>query len=615
MKRALVYCTLLLCSLHLMAAEDVSFQASAPKQVVEGQPFQITYTLNKRGGKIQAPEFVDFDFLAGPYESQSTSSTFVNGQFSSSFQHQFTYTLMPTKQGTFTLGPAVIKVDGKQVSSNGLRITVLPPDQTSAQSSGTGGNTRTTTQQRNTASGAQAQSSGNGDIFIRTVVSKTQLYEQEVLTLSYKLYVTGMDVRGFTEKTQLPEFTGFLKTELEQKDIQFELEHYNNRNYQVATIFQTLLYPQHSGDIVIEPASFEAVILLPNNHRRSFFDDAFIQATRPLKTKPTTIHVDALPAGKPAGYSGGVGHFTLSHSISGTELQTNDAVTLTIEIEGAGNMKLLKTPNIDWPEGFEPYDPKVTNNFRTTSTGVSGKKTIEYLAIARNSGDYTIPALQVAYFDTKERQYRTLSTPEYTLHVHKGANDAVGNAQTTVTTFTQKEDIKQLGTDIRYIHTTPLPEQQTEPLVVFGTLGFWLCYLIPLLLTLLGLALGSRYIRENADMRKVRYRKANRVAQKRLKQADILLSQGNKEQFYEEIEHASFSYLSDRLSIPTADLSKDNIADILRRKQVDETLIAQVHDVLSTAEFARYAPSTGEEMSQLYQRTAELINQLESHKL
>jgi hypothetical protein len=278
-------------------------------------------------------------------------------------------------------------------------------------------------------------------------------------------------------------------------------------------------------------------------------------------------------------------------------------------------MKLLKTPAIDWPEGFEAYDPKVTNNFKTTTSGVSGSKEIEYLAIPRASGDYVIPAISYSYFDTQDNQYKTLTTPEYTLHVTKGAgNDEA--TQAIVQNFVNKEDVQQFGSDIRYIHSSEHSGINYQPAkLVFGSLKYWLYYLIPLLIAIVLLVVFRKQIKENADLTRVRYKRANKVAQKRLKAAKKLLAEGNKAAFYEEIERAAVSYLSDRLSIPTADLSKETIADILQTKGVREELIAEVKDVLSTAEFARYAPSADSQMQTLYDRTSELINQLENQKL
>ena len=597
-------------------AQDVDFKASAPAQVIMGKPFQLTYTVNQRGKDLRAPEFTDFDYVAGPYTSQSSSTSFVNGKRTSSFTMSYTYTLVASKEGSFTISPATIKVGGETYTSNGVRITVLPPDQPSnanvASQQRNANNTSTTSQQR------EANNATEGNIVIRTLVSKTKVHEQEAILLSYKLYFAGVDVAQFTNNTRLPEFKGFLKQELEMGEIQTELEHYNGRNYQTAILYRTLLFPQRSGDIHIEPAQFEAVLRVQNRAQvRSIFDDFFGSYTtvaKPLASSGVTIHVSELPTGKPIGFSGGVGQFNISSKISSTDLQANEAVTLTITIQGTGNMKLLKTPAIDWPEGFEVYDPKVTNNFKTTTAGLSGTKTIEYLAIPRAGGTYTIPAIPFSYYDTQADTYKMLTTPEYTLTIARGANEE--NSTAVVNTFVQKEDIQQLGSDIRYIYANELPEFQIHhSRLTFGTLAFWLCYLLPALLATLLFIIFRKQIKENADITRVRYKKANKVAQRRLKVAAMLLKENKKEAFYEEIERAAWTYLSDRLSVPTAQLSKENIAQILSSKGVAQELISQLLEVLANAEFARYAPTSDHAMQNIYDDITKIINQLENNKL
>ena len=601
-------------------AEDVVFKAQAPKQVVVGKPFQLTFTVNHRSRDLRAPEFTDFDVLAGPYTSSSSSTSFVNGHRTSSFEQTFTYMLMAQKTGTFTIQPATVKVNGETVQSNGVRIQVLPEDQPAQQpSSGAAGQSTSQTSQASQSSQSSQQASSE-NIFVRTIVNKTKVHEQEALMVTYKLYFANVDVAQLTNNTKLPEFTGFLKQELEQGEIQTELEHYNGRNYQTAVLYRTILYPQHSGDIKIEPARFEAVLRVQTQQRvRSIFDDFFgsyTNVTKMLTAPGVTIQVAPLPSGKPAGFSGGVGKFTLTPSISQTELQANDAVTIKLDISGAGNMKLLKTPAIDWPEGFEPYDPKVTNNFNTTTAGVSGTKSIEYLAIPRNAGDYTIPSVKFSYFDIEDKSYKTLATPEYTIHVKRGANEqsAANGQQSAVVSYTQKEDIKLLGTDIRYIDTKPLNKDNYE-LKITNYEFIWLWYVVPLLIAIVLLIVLRKQIKEAADINRVRYKRANKVAQKRLKTAAAALKANDKNRFYEEIERAAWTYLSDRLSIPTAELNKDNIASLLLQKGVSEELIAEVKNVLSTAEFARYAPSTDHAMDELYNATTTLINRLEEQKI
>ena len=478
-------------------AQEVEFKASAPAQVIMGRPFQLTYSVNQRAKDLRAPEFVDFDYIAGPYTSQSSSTSFVNGKRTSSFTLTYTYTLMPNKEGIFTIPAATIKVDGEQYTSNGVRIAVLPPDQPTANQPSNDNNAGVTSQQRETANVTE------GNIFLRTLVSKTKVHEQEAILLSYKLYFAGVDVAQFTNNTRLPEFKGFLKQELEVGEIQTELEHYNGRNYQTAILYRTLLFPQRSGDITIDPAQFEAVLRVQNRAQvRSIFDDFFgsyTTVTKPLTASGITIHVSELPTGKPSGFSGGVGQFNISSRISNTELQANEAVTLTLTIQGVGNIKLLKTPAVDWPEGFEVYDPKVSNNFKNTTSGVSGTKSIEYLAIPRAGGIYTIPPILFSFYDTQTDTYKTLATPEYTLNIARAANEE-GNAA-VVNNFVQKEDIQQFGSDIRYIYTGDQPKFILQPSkLTFGSLAFWAWYAVPSLLAIILFFIFRKQIKENADV-------------------------------------------------------------------------------------------------------------------
>ena len=604
MKKTLYILLFSVCTI-VAHADDVSFRASAPSQVVVGSPFQLTYTVNQRAKDLRAPEFEGFDVLAGPYTSQSSSTQFINGQRTSSFTLTYTYTLMAQQVGTFTIPPASVTVSHETYNSNGLKITVLPEDeqpQTNTGSQALQGGTR--------SEGQSSQATGSkDDLFIRTIVSKTNVYEQECITLSYKLY-TLVDVAQFTNNTKIPEFTGFVKQEVDLGNIQTNLEHYNGRNYQTAILYETQLYPQKSGDIKIEPASFEAVVRVRNRSQvRSIFDDFFDTYTnvnRMLSAPGVTVHVKPLPSGRPQGFSAGVGSFSMKSDISATEMETNEAVTLKITVSGTGNMKMLKTPQVEWPEGFEEYDPKVTNSIRNSSGGQTGNKTIEYLAIPRASGTYTVPAVKYSYFDPQSGTYKTLSTQEYTLHIKKGAegdNVVLGN-------YVNKEDIRQLGSDIHHIYTGEIRNEKEET-VTFGSWLFWMLYLIPLLCTLLTVIILRKHIRENADIRKVRYRKANKEAQRRLRKARKLMTEKNESGFYEEIERAIWNYLSDKLSIPTAELTKDNISQLLRSRKIDNETIDALNSLLRDAEFARYAPSqSAGTMQQMYEQTADLIDKI-----
>ena len=352
----------------------------------------------------------------------------------------------------------------------------------------------------------------------------------------------------------------------------------------------------------------------PKPVESSIFDDFFDSYTNVSKyiTAPAVkVTVNALPTtNKPASFNGTVGHFSLNSNITATETKANEAVTLKLNIAGSGNMKLIKNPVIKFPDGFELYDPKVTNNFKTSPSGVSGTKSIEYLFIPRHSGNFEIPSAEISYFDTQERTYKTLKTPAYKLQVAKGdGNEApvvAGNSN-----YVDKQDVKQIGKDIRFIQTERFNiSKEEEP--VFGTLICWLLYLVPLFVSMLLFIFFRKQAKENANIRLVKNKKANKVAQKRLKQAQKLLNEGNKDSFYEEVLKATWTYLSDKLSIPVASLTKERVGEELTAYKVDSVLINQFIEILNTCEFARFAPNSGQqEMGNLYDDTIQAISNLE----
>lgn len=580
------------------AAEPVRFTASAPSTVIVDKPFQLVYTVNATGKDLKVPEFTNFEVLAGPFESRSSSYQVINGKTSSSLSISYTFTLQGLKTGTYSVPPASIIVDGQKHSSNGLSIKVLPDDGSDAAGSSAA------------QSGASTAKITNDKIFIRTNVSKSSVYEQEPVVVTYKLY-TLADVAGMNNM-KMPDFNGFLKQELDQsQNKQLSYENFNGKNYGTIVLYQVLLYPQRTGDITIDKASFEAVIRVQNKTQvRSIFDDFFDSYTnvnKALVAPAVKVKVYPLPGAKPAGFSGTVGQLSMSSTISATQVKANEAVTLKVVISGSGNMKLIKNPDIELPEGFEIYDPKVNNNFKTTTSGVSGTKTIEYLFIPRNAGDFEIPAAEFVYFDLQEKTYKTLRTPVYNLKVSKGE----GGESVVSGNYVNKEDVKQLGKDIRFIETKPFKlTKKTEP--VFGTVEGWILYLIPLLVALFLFFVLKRKALENSNIEFVRNKKANKQAQKRLKMAQKLLNEGKKDKFYEEVLKAVWNYLSDKLAIPAASLTKERVEAELTEKGVNADAIKQFTDILNTCEFARYAPNSGQqEMGNLYAEAIDAISNLE----
>jgi len=607
MKRKIIFLSLTLLflnSLILRADEPLRFTASAPSTVVLEKPFQLVYTINASAKELRVPEFTNFDVLAGPFESHSSSYQMINGRTTSSVSVSYTYTLQAQKTGTFTISSASIQVDNKKVTSNGVSIKVLPADATPPSKSQGGG--------RSGSSVGNSQASiSNENLFMRTEVSKTNVYEQEAILVTYKLY-TLVDVVGCNPK-KIIDFNGFMKQDVELPPTkQLSLEHYNGRNYSTAVLYKVILYPQHSGVIQIDKWNFDAVIRVQNKTAvRSIFDDFFDSYTnvsKMISAPAVKIVVNALPAGKPSSFTGTVGHFTMNSSITSSQVKANDAVTLKINIAGSGNMKLIKNPTIKFPDGFEVYDPKVNNNFKTNESGVSGTKSIEYLVIPRHSGNYEIPASEFTYFDIQDRSYKTLRTPVYKLQVQKGEGV---EAPTVVGNYVDKEDVKQLGKDIRYIQTNKVTlTKEDEP--IFGTYLSWLLYLIPLLLAIILFIFFRKKVKENSDIILVKNKKANKLALKRLKLAQKFLKEENKDHFYEEVLKATWTYLSDKLSIPVASLTKERVMTELTNHKVELTAINQFIEILNTCEFARYAPNSGQqEMGNLYADTIQAISNLE----
>ena len=307
-------------------------------------------------------------------------------------------------------------------------------------------------------------------------------------------------------------------------------------------------------------------------------------------------------------YKRQVGEFSISSSINSTNVKTNDAVTIKLVISGTGNLKLIGDPEVKFPDDFEVYDPKVDNKFRLTSAGLSGSKVIEYLAIPRNAGTFKIPAVKFSYFDIKSRTYKILTTEEYELHVEKGE----GNAAQTIANFTNKEDLKVLNEDIRFIKQNDVTLSQKGDFF-FDSMLYWLLYLVPGVAFIIFFIIYRNQIAANANVAKMRTKKANKVAVKRMKLAGKLLAENKKDVFYDEVLKALWGYISDKLNIPVSRLSKDNIEEELRKYGVEDALIKEFLAALNDCEFARFAPGDDNQaMDKVYSDSLEVISKMEN---
>lgn len=573
-------------------ADNVRFAVDGPRQVIQGQQFQLEYTLYNTSGKdLKLPEFKGCKVL---YQgtSSGTSVSVVNGKVDRQTTETHVITLRAEKEGSYTFAPATISADGRTLSTNTWKLTVLPPDKASASSGRSGG-----------------QSSDNTTLFARLILSKSRIYEQEAVLATIKLYTQASGVQA--ENYSFPSFEGFVVQDIDlPQNTSFSLENYNGVNYKVAVLKQCLLFPQRTGKITITPGKFDFQVETYQLVNGPFGPMRVPQGvSRSVSTNTTSVEVMPLPSGKPASFMGGVGDFSLSSSISSTHVKANEAITLKLTIKGSGNLKYLKNPELQLPNDFDTYDPKVDVNVKASAGGVSGTRTVEYTTIPRFAGTFKIPAVEFSYFDIKSKSYKTLRTEAYEITVDKGAPGSGGK---TVTNFSNKEDLKLLNQDIHYIKLDKMNLVQTPTLYIDNWV-YWLWYIVPALAFIIFVIINRKQAKANANVALMKNRKANKVASKRLKVAGKYLKNHDKEHFYDEVLKAVWGYLSDKLGLPNSELTKDNVAAELEKYGASAELIAEFNDILGRCEFAQYAPSqTDEAMDELYTQTVEAIGKMEN---
>ena len=591
-------------------ADEVQFTAQAPETVVAGQQFRLVYTVNQDAKDLRAPEMTDFEVLMGPSVSSQRSMQIINGSVTHSHTISHTFILVGNTPGTYTIAPASIMVKNQKYTSQSVTIKVLPPDQQSAvSSSNANANTRS---YYNTNNSSQSDLSAK-QIFVRQSISKTNIYEQEAVLVSYKLY-SRVDIAQIGN-AKFPEFKDFYVQEINlDPNRPWQMEHYDGLNYNTIVLKQYLLFPQRTGEIKLDATAVEAVVRIPNNTRSNNpfadFFNTYQEVKKELKVPATKLKVKALPKGAPAGFSGAVGQFQLRSEISTPKANVNDAITLKLHLSGKGNLKLAKVPQVSFPADFDTYDPKNDNNIKVGVAGVSGSKTVEYVAIPRFGGTFTIPAAKFVYFDPIDEKYKTLTTQSYNLTITGSAADATVSA---VVPGVHKEQVKNLGTDIRFIHHGDQVSMASSTHSFYGTALFYLSYLVPLLLFVIMLILLQKQAKENANLVKVKNKRANKLARKRLKNAAICMKKGDKNKFYEAAVQALWGYTADKLNIPLANLTKDNVQEELLRHGASQELIDSFIATLSDCEFARYSPVVDDSLSMenCYNRAAELIGKLE----
>lgn len=598
MKRLTTIFGLLLAAVVAMAQ---TLTGSAPSHVAVGEQFRLTYTVNTqnvsdfRAGSIPN----ELEVLIGPNRSMQSSYQMINGHTSSSSSITYTYIVCASKNGTYTISPAHIVVDGKTISSNSLTIKVSG----SAQSNS--GSSRQHRNEEEEIRDAGSQISGS-DLFIKVSANKKRVHEQEPILLTYKVYT----LVGLTSlRGDMPDLKSFYTQEVDlPQQKSFSVETLNGRTYKTTTWSQYVMFPQTTGKLEIPSITFEGIVVQQNRNIdpfEAFFNggSGYVEVKKKIQAPGIEIQVDPLPE-RPANFSGGVGKFNVSAQLDKTETKANDPISMRIIVSGAGNLKLIKQPVVNLPKDFDKYEPKVTDKSKLTTNGIEGSMVYDLLIVPRHQGQYEIPPVEFTYFDTAENAYKTVKSESFTLDVAKGSGAGAVNDFSG-------QDLQELNKDIRYIKTGSTNQHSLNDFF-FGSSAYWisLCLLAVVFVSLF-VIFRQRAI-DNANVTKARGKKANKVATKRLKKASRLMADNKPGEFYDEVLRALWGYVGDKMNIPVEQLSHDNISMRLAERNVDETVICQFIGALDECEFERYAPGDPKgNMNKVYEKAMTAIEKIE----
>lgn len=595
----------------LTSVAQISFKAQAPTTVQEGEEFYLKYVLqNADGDGFSNPSFADFDLLAGPSVSNYSYKQIVNGQSSSSKSVTYTYVLRARKKGSYQIPAATVRVGGKVYKSQSLTLQVKDSG-ASAKSQGKqrirnyDDDDDMAVDNRPQQVGAAV---GQRDLFCTTHLSRREVYEQEPIVVTYKAHArVGVHLTE-TAPAERQDFKDFWSQEIEATGhVQKASETVGGVHYAVVPCQQYILFPQRSGALTVPGAKMFCYVLQYDRSLDAidaYFNGAGYQNLRlPRQSEDVSITVLPLPTPRPAAFSGGVGHFTLNTELVTPIPKTNDIATLRVKVAGSGNMKLIKAPTLVFPDDFDTYDAKMSDNTKVTLDGITGEVCFDYTFVPRNVGQYTIPAADFVYFDTQRREYVTLHTDPIKLDVAKGKRS--------------KEDVEaelaMRNSDIRDIHSNGTDVHDTDSILWVGSIG----YIAFMAVLTLSLSLLLRFLRHRhamgADVAGRRNRKARKMADKHLQAAQKALNGQDSNAFYAALAQALRGYFADKLSRDAAALTNDAILSALAERGVSEELQHQTSQLLSDCDFARFAPAADpSQCTQDFERATQLINTIDS---
>ena len=597
-----------------VASAQTSIQVQTHKVVAEDERFNVTFIIE---GDAKISNFTwdqgaDFQLLWGPQRGHSSSVQIINGKTTKSTQTTFSYVLRPLKSGKFALPVARAVVDGKEIVSRSETIEVVGSAQQAQGQTQSQSQSQSQSQRQSSQQSASQQTRGRSDDIILTLnLSRTNVVVGEPITATITLY-TRADIAAF-DSAQFPDFNGFWSQEqASPTNIEFSRATYNGQIYNAALLKKYMLIPQQTGTLTIDPAELVCQVNVRTNPTgNSIFDGFFDTMTtvrQKVLSKSHKVNVSPLPKGAPESFGGGVGEFSISAKMSKDSLKTHEAASLMVTVSGKGNISLIQAPDIKLPPDMEVYDTKTSD--RIDKSGYSGSKTYEYPFIPRSWGDFVIPPVKYSYYDVNAGKYVTIQTDSIAFNVAKGA-DLPGTG--TIISAPSQKDVKSLGTDVRYIN---VKESGLAPKGMFfvGSTLFWVLTVLILLLAVVSWVAFRKIAARRADVAGAKNRKATKMAMKRLRLAGTFLRQNLYTAFYEELHKALLGFMSDKLNVPVAELSKERITEILSSGGVPDDLIQSFVGLIDACEFARYSPSTGNEaMTAHYEAALDAISSIDSN--
>lgn len=561
---------------------QVQFETRVSKNTLAlNERLRVDFIMNVDGDNFIQPSFDGFRIIAGP--SQQVSQSWVNGR--SSFEKVYSYFLLPTRKGALVIKQAAIEFNGQVYKTSPVKITV------------------TNAVQQNQEENDSPISTDN-NLYLVADVSKTNPYINEPITVVYKLYFSyNIGISNWRELSK-PKYNDFWSQNIDIKQLVAEEGMFKGERFRYVVLRKTVLYPQKSGKLEIEPLSLDIDVQLPTNRRDIFGQMMIRETSKRVSAGSKTIAVKGLPeSGKPADFSGAVGSFDFKVTPSKTTLHNGESLELVVSAAGKGNLKLFTLPKPVVPNALEMYDPVHTESVNTPLSGMAGKISDSYTIIPQFKGTYPIKPMQFSYFDLNSGSYKTITSPEIVVTVLDGptATDSTAVASTDKNKISNVEQFKfiKLKTDFEEVHAKDF----------LGSNSFYALLLLPFGLIPLIVIFKKKKEAIDSDVFGNRIKMNNKLAKKYLSEAKKQIA--NKELFYVALEKAMHNFLKAKLHIETSEMSKDNIQELLLSRKANPEAVNDFIALTENCEIARYAPSSSASIQQDFDKAVEIISGLE----